>query len=367
MVAPKNWMTELTKEFGVCASQVKPFSDNVIKIPSPSFNWMVGNGGIPEGASVLLYGPENGGKSLIRQLIEIAIQKKHPEGIIVNFDAEWAFNPEWFKKLGGDPDRVYLRKTNDPVKIFDFIEKDLSKMITEGCPIKSISIDSIKAIRFPKDIKKTSTDMVMGGTGAAYLSSALKAITPVLKDNNITNIFVQQVYEEMDQYKKLRSPFLVPDGRSLKHHSDIMIQVERLQTKEYSMEAGTTIAGTDMQIGHTIRTRCTKSRLDSPHRVAQFSLEYTKGIVNQDIEIYNLGKSLGIIKHPISPETGRENNKLWVIGNHEPILGEANMLEAVRKDVKLQEEILEASYKVEAVHIENMTKAIESLPVNFET
>ena len=351
-------MAELTKQHGVCGADVKPLSDDVYKIPSPSFNWSVGNGGIPEEASILLYGAENGGKSLINQLILIAIQKKYPDGICAHFDPEYSFRPEWFAQLGGDNNRLYLRRGNDPVKIFDYIERDLADKISQGCPIKSISIDSIRAIKFPKDNKEVSTKAVMGGAGAAYLTAALKSILPVQKDNRITTIFVQQVYEEMDEYKKKRNPYVVPDGRALKHWADIMIQVDRMQTKAGSIEMGTTIAGTQMQIGHLIRTKCTKNRLSGPYRVAEFELRYGKGIINQDVELYNLAKSLGVIKHGLTAE-GKENNKSWVFKDRPPIIGEDNMIEYVKSDPKLQEEMLEACYKVTESDIAAMNSKVE--------
>src|SRR5207245_2392721 len=92
-------------------------TDQVIKLASPSLNWAIGNGGLVVGKAICFYGAESGGKSLLMQLTLIQIQKQDPEAICVLFDAEYAFNPSWFKKLGGDLDRLYVRQTNDPVKI----------------------------------------------------------------------------------------------------------------------------------------------------------------------------------------------------------------------------------------------------------
>ena len=217
-----NWMEKLTKDFGTLAEDMPKPSDSTIALSSPSLNWAVGNGGFVEGKAICLFGPESGGKSLLMQLIMAEIQRKDPTAIGILFDAEYSFNPEWFRKLGGDPKRLIVRQSNDPLKIFDYAspEGEMYEMLQNGAPIKFIGIDSVKAIRYPKDIKKKSTDQVMGGGGASYLGSALKGLLPVIREFNITTIMVQQVYEEMDQYKKMNNPYIVPDGRALKHFCD---------------------------------------------------------------------------------------------------------------------------------------------------
>ena len=51
MAASKNnWMSKLTKDFGVIASNMESVSSDVIGMASPSLNWAVGNGGIGVGS-----------------------------------------------------------------------------------------------------------------------------------------------------------------------------------------------------------------------------------------------------------------------------------------------------------------------------
>jgi recombination protein RecA len=334
-----HWMSKLTKDFGKLAEDMPKPQDNVISLPSPSFNWAVGNGGIVQGKAVCLFGPESGGKSLLMQLIMARIQQADPEAIGILFDAEYSFNPEWFKKLGGDTNRLIVRQSNDPLKIFDYMspEGEMYEMLQDGAPIKFVGIDSIKAIRYPKDIKSKSTDQVMGGGGASYLGSALKGVLPVIREFNVTTIMVQQVYEEMDQYKKMNNPYIVPDGRALKHFCDYMIQVEKLETKAGRIEEGTNIHGGAQQVGHIIRAKCKKNRLAAPYRTAQLTLRYEGGITDTDVELFDLAKSLGIIYHPT--KDGKVNNQMWQVGNHEPIRGEANIRNFVLSNPEVQKEI----------------------------
>lgn len=332
------WMSKLEGDFAKVASEMPKPSDNVITLPSPSFNWMVGNGGITEGKAVCFFGPESSGKSLLSQLVLIELQRKYPESIQVLIDAEFSFNPNWFEKLGGDLKRLLVKQTNDPLQIFDWIEKDVLEMLQDGCPINGLMIDSVKSIRYPSDHKAKTTDITMGGSGAKYLGPALKGLLPIIRTHNITTLLIQQVYEEMDQYKKMNNPYIVPDGRSLKHFCDYMLQVDRIDSKAGRIEEGATMVGGANQVGHKVRVKGKKNRVGAPFRVAEFSLRYDKGIVDTENEIYELAKSMGIIYHPISPNTGKENTMMWAFGSYPAIKGEPNMKQFITGDKKILQE-----------------------------
>lgn len=345
------WMSKLAKDVGKIAADMPSPTDSVVKMPSPSMNWVVGNGGITRGKSLLLFGPESGGKSLLMQLVIKQLLIDEPEGICILFDAEYSFNPDWFRKLCGPEhedliDRLVVRQSNDPIKIFDYIAGELNEMIQDGAPIVGVAIDSVKSILYPKDQKKKTTDQTMGGGGASYLGPALKLILPVIREHNITTIMVQQVYEEMDEYKKMSNPYIIPDGRALKHFSDYMLEVTRIDTKAGRIEEGKNMYGGAQQIGHIVRIRGKKNRLGAPFRAGQFSLSYTGGIIRVPEEIFELAKSLGVIYHPINEDTGRINNQYWKFADYEQIRGEANTLQWVKDNPNLHDEIMQACYDV---------------------
>lgn len=342
MSTTSKWMSKLTADFGKIAAALPKPTDQVIPLASPSLNWAIGNGGLVVGKAICFYGAESGGKSLLMQLTMAEIQKQDPDAICILFDAEYAFNPSWFAKLGGDLNRLVVRQTNDPLKIFDYISGEMLEMIQEGAPIKCIAIDSVKSIKYPKDMKKQSTDQTMGGGGASYLGSALKHVTPVIRENNITCLLVQQVYEEMDQYKKMRNPYIVPDGRALKHFCDYMAQVDKLETKDGIVEGGENIHGGSAQTGHKVRVKFKKNRVGAPYRTAQFTLDYEFGIVDTANEVFDLAKSLGIVYHPVNPDTGKVNNQMWQFASYPPIRGEANMRQFVTSSVQVKEEVIAA-------------------------
>lgn len=359
-------MKKLESDFAKVASTLPKPSENVIQLPSPSFNWMVGNGGITEGKAACFFGPESGGKSLLAQLVLIALQKKYPESIQILVDAEFSFNRDWFHKLGGDLDRLLVKQTNDPLEIFDWMEKDVLEMLQEGAPINGLMIDSVKSIRYPGDLKSKSTDITMGGSGAKYLGPAFKGLLPIVRTYGITTLLIQQVYEEMDQYKKMNNPWLIPDGRALKHFCDYMLQVERIDTKAGRLEDGKNMVGGANQIGHKVRVKGKKNRVGAPYRVAEFALQYDSGIVDTENEIYELAKSMGIIYHPISPKTGKPNNMMWAFKDHPHVKGEANMKQYVTADTTILHEVYQACLTADDDQVAARNENIETTNINLE-
>lgn len=362
------WMTKLCRdEDCISASDAVSPSEHVISLASPSFNYCIGNGGITEGKAVCLFGGESGGKSLLAQLAIIEVQKKYPDSVQMWFDAEYSFNKDWFAKLGGDCSRLVLKQTNDPVKIFDYMENEVLEMLQDGMPLKALCIDSVKAIRYPGDHKKISTAITMGGSGAKYLGPALKGLLPIVRKYSITTFLIQQVYEEMDEYKKMRNPYIVPDGKALKHFCDYMLQVDKIETKKGALEEGKTIIGGDRQVGHKVRVKGKKNRVGAPYRVAEFSLKYDTGIVNVADELFELAKSLGIVYHPINDE-GKVNMQFWQFGNHDKIRGEANIKRWVAENKNIQDEMYEVCLRADdsANDVRNDNMDLRDVEVNLE-
>jgi len=340
------WMSKLTNDFSVIAANLNIELPPVIATRSPSLNWALANGGFQPGKISVLYGPEQSGKSLLAMMAIADFQKKDSEAIFIYFDTEYSFNLPLFIKIGGDPKRLLVRKNNDPLSIFDYIGGEMLEALQEGAPIRGIVIDSIKAIRYPKEANmKQTTDQKMGGTGSSYLPTALKLVIPVIAKYNLLTFFVQQVTSEIDAMKALRNPYVITEGRALKHAADIMLEIVKLDTKAGVIESGETISGAAQQTGHKVRIKVKKNRLGIPARMAQFTYHYDNGIIDTDTEIFELGKSLGVVFHPKNPETGKENVQMWQVGNHEPIRGEANMLAFVKASKSVQGEILDACYR----------------------
>jgi len=344
-MASNKWMSRMISDFGILAADIAVKELPPVPSRSPSLNWATSIGGFKPGKISVLYGPEQSGKSLLAMMAVADVQKQDPEAIFVWFDAEYSFNLPLFIKIGGDPKRLYYRRTNKPEMIFDYIGGEMLELLQEGAPIRGLVIDSIKAIRYPKESNmKQTTDQKMGGTGASYLPTALKLILPVIADYNLLTFFIQQVTMELDPMKALRNPYIITEGKALKHAADLMLEIVKLDTKNGVLESGETITGAAQQTGHKVRIKVKKNRLGIPARMAQFTYHYDQGIIDQGGEIFELAKSLGIIFHPVNPSTGKENTQMWSFSGYDPIRGEDNAKEWVINSKKVQDELMTACY-----------------------
>ena len=351
-MAVNKWMSRLTADFGVAASKLRTSQPEAIPSWSPSLNWATTQGGYIPGKVNIFYGPESSGKSMLAMMAIVELQRRDPEAISIWFDAEFSFNFNMFDKLGGDPERLVVRKSNDPLKIFDYIGGEMLELIQDGAPIKAIVIDSIKSIRYPKDVRKQTTDQIMGGSGSQYLGSALKLTIPVVAEHKLLTIFVQQVTAQMDPMRALRNPYVISEGHALKHAADLMLEITRVDSKKGSVEHGSTITGATAQVGHKVRVKVKKNRLGPPARQAEFTFHYDQGIIDTGGEVFELAKALGVIYHPVNPETGRENAQMWQFASDAPIRGEANIKAAVVEDHSLQDRILKACYAHQDAKVE---------------
>lgn len=335
-MSKNKWFSKLSKDLGQSASDLASSmkTKKIIPTLSVSLNWATTIGGFCPGKISILYGPESSGKTLIVMMGFAEIMRRDPEAICIWFDSEYSFNPAHFITLGGDPDRLLVRTSNDPTKIFDYIGSEVKELLQEGAPIRGIAIDSIKSIRYPKDNKKVTTDMTMGGTGSIYLPSALKLIIPVINEFNLYSFFIQQVTAQIDPMKAMRDPYTITEGHALKHAADIMIEVVGLNTKN-----GTVEDDKGRQIGHRIRVKVKKNRMGAPARKASFLFLYdTSSVGERENELFELAKSLGVIFHPTAD--GKTNNLIWdVLGFRAK--GEPGVLQALKEKATF-DKVLEA-------------------------
>jgi hypothetical protein len=89
-------------------------------------------------------------------------------------------------------------------------------------------------------------------------------------------------------------------------------------------------------------------------------MTYTKGSRNIGEEIYELAKSLKVVKHPLNPETGKENPQMWQVGNYDQIRGEEKFREWFTSNPKVWEEAMALCSRIddEDEAIVNRNKAL---------
>jgi hypothetical protein len=261
-----------------------------------------------------------------------------------------------------------IRQANTAHDVFDWIASDESSfensdgtkgapgllwMLKDGAKIKGLIIDSVKGISGGREQKLESIEDDFMGDLSKVLNPALRKILPVIRQYNIMTIFVQQVNENMnpDEVKYQNIKWKVPNGQALKHFCESMVLVERIESKDskiFSQEMEQ-MRDIPVQDGHTIRAKAQKANLDSPFREAEIQVMYSKGIVNQHLEVAKLAAGVGIITHPKN-DKGADITAQWVFQGPDgkelkKWIGWDKMLSAIEASPELQREIMAEVYK----------------------
>ena len=325
-----------------------------VRSQSPSVNWAfaIKGGGIPLGFSGVFYGPPKGGKSLLVNSIVAQLHQDDPEAVAINFNTELRgsiqCSEESLLKWGIDPERYMVFDVNQPEQIFDRIEHDLAALCEEGLKIKVIIIDSLNHIQGRRTMNATSVNQQQIGDHAQTISVGLKRILPIIRKYGISLLATDHVRAELDQHEIMRGNTVkMSSAWAAKHIFEFFCYVEPNKTKD----GRTSLAGEEFvdkeivdfmkkgqKTGHKLRFTIKESSFGKSGRVAEFTLDYDKGIVNQHEEIYTLGVQYGVIERP---------NNVTYKYKDENYRGVAAILTALKDNQIMQREVLDAVWMKE--------------------
>jgi len=349
-MSKNDWYTKIQKmNQGMVADALDSVKTNLLPLPSPSLNWALG-GGLAFGKIATIFGPEQSGKSLVAQLAIAELHKNEPDAWAIWYDAEFSFDKDYAEKLGVDLKRLWLIQTNKPVEIFNHFAETVWAMIQQGFPCKIMVIDSIKSIMAPKEAGLESIEKFVIGDLSSLLNKAFRKIIEPIRKGKVLTICVQQVNEEMDPQKMRRGiKWKVPSGQALKHFSDYMILVEKVEAKASKMYDDThkNIQKLPIQVGHTVRCKIEKSRVDCPHLTAEFRLRYGVGVVDTHLEIAQLGVELGVVIRPNAVMYEFQNNK---------VKGFQKLVELIQEKPEVYRELLKAINEYDVFAMPNVSE-----------
>jgi len=267
--------------------------------------------GIPKGHIVQYAGFESSGKTLLSLSTIAQWQKQDPRNWALFVDAELSFDQGWAEKVGVDLTRLFVLRENRADKVFErLVGKPASKMTNKGevkmvkqgilemeveagpggTGLGIIVIDSIAAMQPPTE-QTRSVEQQNIALMARFLPVALRKITPLLSQTGVSLIAINQLRYRPDVM--YGDPTDSPGGTALKFACAQMINLGMIRNKDSLIidEAGE-------QVGHHIRAKVQKNKKAAPHRVAEFAIEYTKGVVEHNIEVKDIGIRYGIIERP---------------------------------------------------------------------
>ena len=311
---------QIEKEFGKGAVMKLGDPANQMKVEtiptgSLSLDIALGQGGIPKGRIVEIYGPESSGKTTVTLHMIAEVQKRG--GIAGFIDAEHALDPVYAKNIGVDIDDLYISQPDSGEQALEITET----MVRSGA-IDIVVVDSVAAL-----VPKAEIDGDMGdshvGLQARLMSQALRKLTAVISRSNCTVVFINQLREKVGVM--FGNPETTTGGRALKFYSSVRLDVRRIEQIKTSGES----------VGNRTRVKVVKNKIAPPFREAEFDIMFGKGI-SYTGDVLDLAAGAGIINksgawYQYGSDKigqGRENAKLY-LDEHPQVLAEVEI--AVRE------------------------------------
>ena len=216
-------MKQIRKDFG--DGSIMKLGDNqnmnveVISTGSINLDAALGQGGVPRGRIVEIYGAESSGKTTIA--LHIAAEAQKEGGIVAFIDAEHALDPVYAKALGVDIDELLISQP-------DYGEQamEIADMLVRSGAVDLIVVDSVAALVPKTEIDGEMSDQQMG-LQARLMSKALRKLTATLNKSKTTMIFINQIRDKIGGFG-FGPQTTTTGGIALKFYASVRMEVKRV-------------------------------------------------------------------------------------------------------------------------------------------
>ena len=170
-------------------------------------------GGIPIGATTLMWGNESSGKTSLCLRLAAQFQKYYPDRKVVWIDVENSWDEQWVKLHGVNVDEVYLFKPTTAEECAD-VAKEAGMSADAGL----IVVDSIAALASIAQLEKSAEEVVVSGY-AKQATNMLRALGSAATEHakagqNLTVLYINQ--PRMQIGFTMGNPEILP-GPKLQH------------------------------------------------------------------------------------------------------------------------------------------------------
>ncbi|MQN00581.1 MAG: recombinase RecA [Lachnospiraceae bacterium] len=289
---------------------------------SISLDIALGQGGLPKGRIVEIYGPESSGKTTVALHCIAEVQKRG--GIAGFIDAEHALDPVYARNIGVDIDNLYISQPDSGEQALEITET----MVRSGA-VDIIVVDSVAALVPKAEIEGDMGDSHVG-LQARLMSQALRKLTAAISRTQCIVIFINQLREKIGVM--FGNPETTTGGRALKFYSSVRLDVRRIEAIKQQGEV----------IGNRTRIKVVKNKVAPPFKEAEFDIMFGKGI-SKEGDVLDLAAKLDIIQKSGSWYAyqgdkigqGRENAKAYLAENPQVM---ADVTKLIREHYGLDDE-----------------------------
>lgn len=281
-----------------------------------SLDAALGVGGLPKGRIVEVYGPEASGKTTLTLQVISNAQKKG--GVCGFVDVEQALDVSYAKQLGVKFDETLQIASPE----YGEQALDLVKEMCQSGAFDVIVLDSVASLVPKKELEAEEMES-NGAMGlmARNMSKALRILTPLVKQNNVLLIFINQTREKIGVM--YGSPETTSGGNALKFYASV-----RLRVRKASGEISLKVDGKDMP-GYKMVVKLVKNKLNSPQEDVELPIIYGLG-VDAIFDLFNAAKALNVIA--VTGRTHSFKDKALATSNDAA-------LQALRDDAALAKEV----------------------------
>jgi len=232
-------------------------------------------GGMPEGRTIEIYGPESSGKTTL------AYHLCSLHSLCLQIPIEGTFDSDRAKALGNKPKQmlVYRARYGEDAfnKTIQFAKAGIPLIIIDSVPSMLPKEDAEKVL---KSADKDSIEEQRIGGVARLMNKYLPTIEDIIEVTGTTVVFINQVRDKMNAML-FGEKTDTPGGHKLKHSASIRIQVARKSWIEIPNKDPHNSAA-NKAVGFIMKCKVVKSKVSNPKGECEIPCFFDRGFVSFD-------------------------------------------------------------------------------------